>query len=508
MNLLDKIAYDTGGYSVQEILSSFSKKIFEIIDLVNNNEEVCDESRTIIENIRNEVVPELVGDIMEELQNNGYFDNLVNVTLIENLRTELTTLLNQTITDYTTRLDNYTTTTYMRYSQAMFSFTDDDGDTDLLTTIIPLSKELNIPFTIYTWYNSPIFRNYTDMQNMYWNYGWEFGYHTTGKITEQTDEVIHKAIIEFKDKMSELGFNVNTFAYGYGSFDDRTVAIAKQYFNVALGTIMEDEYYNQGLLNKNSDYYRSKRIYISSWTPLDDYKNLVDEALKNNYWIVFFQHSRELTEKPLILEKLKQLIQYIQEKGGRIETVSNAYNILNNKKIYEVDSYYKPYVYKNFIGNPKFTTNEEGTSINVWNRSNTSKIIAEGNGILTFSESGQSTNTLLKIFQNVNIPKTNEKFCFSIESYSDNISAIDGNYDGLSAFAQITVYNADGSIVKTYRKNIKPVCNGVWCKNVMVINRMRCTTSKVEIAKLLTKNGVLKVKNPKIEIGDKVTIDI
>ena len=46
------------------------------------------------------------------------------------------------------------------------------------------------------------------MQNMYWNYGWEFGYHTTGKITEQTDEVIHKAIIEFKNKMSELGFNV------------------------------------------------------------------------------------------------------------------------------------------------------------------------------------------------------------------------------------------------------------------------------------------------------------
>ena len=390
----------------------------------------------------------------------------------------------------------------------MFSFTDDDGDTDLLTTIIPLSKELKIPFTIYTWYNSPIFSKYSDMQNMYWNYGWEFGYHTTGKITEQTDEVIHKAIIEFKDKMSELGFNVNTFAYGYGSFDDRTVEIAKQYFNVALGTVMEDEHYRLGLMNNTSDMYRSKRVYISSWTPLEDYKKLVDDALKNNCWVVFFQHSRELTEKPLILEKLKSLIQYIQGKGGRIETVSNAYKILNNKKLYEVDSYYQPYVYINFIGNPKFTTNEGGTSINVWNRTNISKIVPEGNGILTFSESGQTTNTLLKIFQNVNIPKTNEKFCFSIESYSDDISGIDGNYDGLATFAQITVYNADGSIVKTYRKNIKPKCNGVWCKNVMVINRMRSTTSKVEIAILLTKNGVLKVKNPKFEIGDKVTIDI
>ena len=107
MNLLDRISYDTGGYTVQEILSSFCNKILEIIDQVNKNEEICDESKTIIENIRNEVVPELVDDIIKEMQDNDYFDNLVNVNLIENLRTELTTLLNQTITDFTTRLDNF-----------------------------------------------------------------------------------------------------------------------------------------------------------------------------------------------------------------------------------------------------------------------------------------------------------------------------------------------------------------------------------------------------------------
>ena len=107
MNLLDRIAYDTGGYTVQEILSAFCKKILEIIDLVNKNEEVCEEVHTIIENIRNEVVPDLVDDLIKEMQDNGYFDNLVNVTLIEQLRSELTTLLNDAITDFTTRLDNF-----------------------------------------------------------------------------------------------------------------------------------------------------------------------------------------------------------------------------------------------------------------------------------------------------------------------------------------------------------------------------------------------------------------
>ena len=107
MDLLDRIAYDTGGFTVQEILSSFCKKILEIVDLVNKNEEVCDEAHTLIENIRNEVVPVLVDDTIKELEDNGYFNELVNVTLFEQLRTNLTTLLNDAITDNTTRLDNF-----------------------------------------------------------------------------------------------------------------------------------------------------------------------------------------------------------------------------------------------------------------------------------------------------------------------------------------------------------------------------------------------------------------
>ena len=101
------MCYDIGGYTVQEILASFCEKILEIIDQVNKNEEVCDDTNRIIENIRNKDVPDLVDDIIKDMEDNGYFDNLVNVTLIDNLRTELTTLLNQTITEHTTRLDNF-----------------------------------------------------------------------------------------------------------------------------------------------------------------------------------------------------------------------------------------------------------------------------------------------------------------------------------------------------------------------------------------------------------------
>ena len=153
MNLLDRIAYDTGGYTVQEILSSFSKKILEIIDLVNKNEEVCDESRTIIENIRNEVVPHVVDDIMKEMQDSGYFDSLVNVTLIENLRTELTTLLNNAITDYTSRIDNVVKKDYINAlnpPSPLSPISEDDSDIALkINAMFEIGKNIEIPFGQY-----------------------------------------------------------------------------------------------------------------------------------------------------------------------------------------------------------------------------------------------------------------------------------------------------------------------------------------------------------------------
>ena len=158
MNLLDrmslnKMSYDTGGYTVQEILSSFSNKILEIIDLVNKNEEVCNEARTIIENIRNEVVPDVVDDIIKDMQDNGYFDSLVNVTLIENLRTELTTLLNDTITELTSKLDNVVKKDYINAlnpPSPLSPISENDSDIALkINAMFEIGKNIEIPFGEY-----------------------------------------------------------------------------------------------------------------------------------------------------------------------------------------------------------------------------------------------------------------------------------------------------------------------------------------------------------------------
>ena len=150
---LDRMSYDSGGYTVQEILSSFSKKILEIIDLVNKNEEVCNEAHAIIENIRNELVPPVVEDIIKDLQDNGYFESLVNVTLIENLRTELTTLLNDTITELTTRLDNDVKKDYINAlnpPSPLLPISENDSDiAPKINAMFEIGKNIEIPFGEY-----------------------------------------------------------------------------------------------------------------------------------------------------------------------------------------------------------------------------------------------------------------------------------------------------------------------------------------------------------------------
>ena len=86
MNLLDRIAYDSGGYTVQEILSSFCNKILEIVDLVNKNEEVCDEAEELLTLIKDELLPEEVKKIIEEMETDGTIEQLINIDKYNKLK--------------------------------------------------------------------------------------------------------------------------------------------------------------------------------------------------------------------------------------------------------------------------------------------------------------------------------------------------------------------------------------------------------------------------------------
>lgn len=403
---------------------------------------------------------------------------------------------------------------YTQLREPIFAFSDDDGNVDILTTLKPISQELGIPFTIYSWLDSPILpENYSDCRSLQDDYGYEFGYHTQGDASTWSESTNHQYAKNFKESMEYNGFRIDSYAYGLGKFNDLVVNVSKNYFSSGLGAVTDENYFlTDGFIKNGSDLFRSKRIYIASYVSLDFYKNIIDIAIKNKWCVVFFQHANELTTNSETLNKLKEMIKYIQSKNVKIMTVRDMVNTISYRDLYKVRSINNPYLYKNFIVNSKLELND--TVITGWDRYRVEKITQINtkykNGyIVKFLESDASSDQLNKIYQFVNIPSTNEKITVSVDVMSPNISAIDGDYQGYGAFMQITPKNSDGSTIKTFRRSIKPPTNDLWFKIEFTLpTYMKTQTSQILIEFILVRNGELNIANPKLEIGDCATVDI
>ena len=299
MNYLDRIAYDTGGYTVQEILSSFCNKILEIIELVNKNEEVCDDVHSIIENIRNEVVPPLVEDIMKELQDNGYFDNLVNVTLIEKLRTE-----------FTTRLDNIT--------KPVISFCFDDGySEDDLTHSIFKEFGLTCSFALVTDYS--INRRSLDIYRKYSKEGFGINSHTCKHTNLNLDNITKTTaqweIEESKNKMQKLGFYANGLVASNSVIPDKFMDYVRENYDYAFtqywGVVNST---NKGYINdKNYDIHKLGRVSLTH-NSIDVIKDTINKCIAEKGILFFYDHrtgyddgSSHVTEA-----KLREILTYVK----------------------------------------------------------------------------------------------------------------------------------------------------------------------------------------------------
>ena len=331
MNLLDRISYDTGGYTVQEILSSFCKKILEIIDLVNKNEEVCDDARTIIENIRNEVVPDLVEDIMKEMEDNGYFDKLVNVNLIEQLRTELTTLLNNTITDFTTRLDNFDkqleNNIYSSYTtKALVTITDDDCSPLFLSKMKPTLDSNNvkcslcIPTSQVGLSGTMTLEQILSLQGE----GYEILSHGhNGVLMNMTTSDMENDLKTAKQYFKDNGLDdKDILIYNGGNYNNEVgrevKRVARKYYKYAFNNFGSNAPYVDNFMIGRIDFNAKDLVAL---------KKEVDNAIKYHAYLVLMVHSWQET---FDANKLDQLIKYIQSKSIDIVKASEGVKLKAN----------------------------------------------------------------------------------------------------------------------------------------------------------------------------------
>src|SRR5699024_484013 len=120
--------------------------------------------------------------------------------------------------------------------------------------------------------------------------------------------------------LKENGFNHDFIVYPFGSADENTQSIAKQYVR---GGVYID--YGQSHVNKPPlNQYRMERVYYnleSGENRVQLVKNKIDEAINDSGLLIVGMHCHYNNFDP---QGLKECIQYAKQRGIPIVTLSEA----------------------------------------------------------------------------------------------------------------------------------------------------------------------------------------
>ncbi|WP_372943872.1 phage tail protein [Shewanella sp.] len=136
-------------------------------------------------------------------------------------------------------------------------------------------------------------------------------------------------IQESKRVLQEMGLDIDGFVAPQGQFDQSHVNLAENEYTWLAG---EANIYNgnpaDSVFGKNGDIFNIHRVNMGS-TALIDLKEIIDYCIKNDEWVVFYDHSPGNTAGPvppasISLSDLTNLLDYIKESGIRTLTTSDA----------------------------------------------------------------------------------------------------------------------------------------------------------------------------------------
>lgn len=203
---------------------------------------------------------------------------------------------------------------------AAVSFIDDDCRSTVYTTLFPLIKELDIPYTLACppgKIGTDLYMTQEQLLEMY-NYGVTLACHTWAETNmdtlskDQLEENLKKCV----EKYREWGItDVNSYAYTQGKYSVDNMSIVKKYFDMGflvdkgINVIPHETYYMRrvGLFPTDNSF------------SLSDAKAYVDKLLTSDGWLIFMTHCWTSTFKAT---ELKELVNYIKEKSIPIVDVN------------------------------------------------------------------------------------------------------------------------------------------------------------------------------------------
>ena len=222
------------------------------------------------------------------------------------------------------------------------TFIDDDGSTEVMNKLKPLSEQYNIPFVIALIGNriekgtGISVEQALSLQN---DLGWEIASHEYDHIAldEVTDP--EKVLYEIKysqEYLRSFGMDVQNIVYPFGRINKEIIDLSARFYNCGVST-------SNGTNTPPVRTFALKRIafpHNSANNSLQWYKNIVDTAKENNEWIIWMLHCGTAEHDAVNQQILSDLIAYIQSQEIETVTLQDGLEIYGNAVSINDEQYY------------------------------------------------------------------------------------------------------------------------------------------------------------------------
>ena len=219
-------------------------------------------------------------------------------------------------------------------SEAVITFTFDDGSKTVFENGFPVLAKYGFPATFYAITDcvgeNPWCVDWNQVAVMS-KLGWEIGSHSNSHphMTKLPDDEIRAELDQSIKTLREHGYKALSYASPYGEFDERVMEFVRKRFRShrrAWGG-------GNGFNDRDSvDRYDISPIGLKNTMSFEDVKKLIDRAVKERKWLVFLLHTvvkGEPQEYEFSARTLEKVASYINKKGIKVATISGY---LKNEK--------------------------------------------------------------------------------------------------------------------------------------------------------------------------------
>ncbi len=218
------------------------------------------------------------------------------------------------------------------------SFTFDDGLSSDLTRAAPILAKYNFPGTAYIITNCvgssgtcpanprTSYLTWAQITALHEQYNWEIGSHTAShpSLTNLSPARQEAEMSNSKQVLSKHGFNAVGFASPYGDYTPQTIALSAKYYQSHRG------FWDKGDNRWPYNEYLLSVQQLQAITPLQQAKQLVDQAITHKRWLIFVFH--DIKDTPSInpddfefaASELDQLAAYIKQRNVNVTTIDHG----------------------------------------------------------------------------------------------------------------------------------------------------------------------------------------